>query len=389
MRPQITLGTVLLTTVLIAQDEPSRRRVDLPAGDWPVAQLIAAAAEALGCSATAIPDLREHGGPIHLPLPLTLDAATGSEALAALLHTRQLLLARDAHGGLVVHAGRPATFDWLAIAPVYVSWDSLFDHPFAAPLVTVELPRFATPRALAAVLAGKHPASGPLRVAEVDGIPFATGIPTAVIDVLCLLDAMDPDFATPPQPQPRIVVSRSRPTAVQLPAGDHLVATVLDAFAAVAGVNVVMEPRLEAAAPVVHLDEPLHLRSWEVGPLSQLLWRHRVMILNLDVGHALYEAVLVDSPEHAPPRHRASRRSVDALLELDGYITFATTHFEPNRIDMAEVWSCLHIQQRAATAQDLGIHAAQTASGVQLTGTTPELTRLLRTLTAAEQRLGG
>jgi hypothetical protein len=392
MHALFTLVPIVLAAGLFGQDAPPDRRVELPGGDWPVADLIATAAAALGQPVTLCPPtLFAHAlPPIRLPLPLTLDQATGSEALAALLQTRGLLLARHTNGSLTVHSGQPEALDWLAIAPTEVPREQLLDRPHAASLVHVQLPLRTPIGAFVATLAAQRAQNAPSpRLTLVDNRPGLTGTAEAVLEALDRLGALDAEFAELPEPTPQVVIGCNLPAPVHLPAGRHSIAAVLDAFASVAGVNVVMAQRLGTAALTVQVDAPLDLRRWELEPLSQLLWRHGVLVLDLDPGHALYEAVLVDSPEHAPPLHRASRRTTEEVLACADYVAFATVHYTPEHIDLAEVWRCLCAHQRKSGAGDLGIRALRTVDGVRLVGTSPELAELLRTLVAAERRVGG
>lgn len=389
-----TCAALLLVAPLFAQ-APAKPMLHLPAGDWTVRDLLTHAEQALRTpiAADAAELAQATGERIRLQFPMRLHPEHGQEAIAALLSARGLLLTRGADGQPEVRAtpkGRP---QWLRERAVPCSVQELLDHPFRHGVVRTEL-RTSVQAPMLTEMLRMSAASGaatPLCEAMADGI-VCTGTSDAVRLAITQVAALDPQVAATLQPaDPVSIVSMAKGKAVELPAGEHRLTDLVDLMAKNAGINIGMSPALAASTTKAMVATAQQL-DWQHGAnvLTKLLWQHRVLFLELDVRHGLYEAVLVENPRQAPPMTRASTRTVDEAIAAADITMYVSVQWKAKHLGIDKRMELVREAMRGGDANGIGMFTAcGTPDGLLLSGMSPQIAQLLTSLQAADQPTGG
>lgn len=388
---RLTCAALLLVAPLLAQTPAPAARLHIPAGTWSVRDLLTQAEQALRTPIVAEPAELALGSAtaVRLQNDLVLDPEHGREAIAALLATRGLLLTRDAAGRTEVKAAPRGKPDWLRERAVPTTVAELLEHPFRNGVVRVELATTASADMLTNLLRVAAATGNPTPTCEAAGKGIAcTGTSEAVRLAVTQLAAIDPQFAAVLQPPPPVsIVGNAKLRAVELTAGEHPITDLVDLLAANVGINVVLAPAVAAATKTVVVEKPLQL-GLQNGPiaLTTLLWQQRVLFLELDVRHGLYEVVLVDDPRQVPAVGRASRRTVDEALAAADCVMFVAVPFAARHLDNAQIMAHLRAAMGNANPKDGGfLSALGTENGVLITGLSPQVAALLRELQTADQ----
>lgn len=386
-----TCAALLLVAPLFAQAPATNQKLHIPAGDWTVRDLVTHAEQALRTPITADASelARATAEHIRLQFPLALDPEHGQEALAALLSSRGLLLTRGAGGRTEVRATPKGHPEWLRDSAAPSTVQELLDHPFRHGVVRTELRTSVAVPMLTNMLrvSAAGGAAVPICEAAEHGIT-CIGTSDAVRHAITQVAAMDPQFAATLQPTgPISIVNAAKGGPVELLAGEHPIADLVDLLARNGGINIVQSPAVAAITAQATVQEKQQL-DWQHGPntLTTLLWQHHVLLLELDVRHGLYEAVLVANPTQQPAVSRASQRTVEEALAAAGCVAFITVHFEARSLDSTQLMNTVR-QAMRGVAQNSGgsMTAIATPSGLQITGLSPRVAELLTTLQAADQ----
>jgi hypothetical protein len=383
-------AALLLVAPLFAQT-PAAPKLHIPAGDWTVRDLLTHTEQALRTpiAADAAELAQATAERIRLQFPLALDPAHGQEALAALLSTRGLLLARGEGGRPEVRATPKGKPDWLRERAVASPVQDLLDHPFRHGVVRTELRTSVDVPMLNNMLriSAAGGAATPICEAAKEGI-VCIGTSDAVRHAIAQVAAMDPQFATTLQPAgPVSIVSTAKGVPVELPAGEHRIADVVDLLARCSGFNIVLSPALAASAAKIKVAKAQQF-DWQRGPngLTTLLWQHHVLLLELDVRHGLYEVVLVDNPKQAPAVTRAAARTVEQALAAADCVLYIGVRFKAQHLDSTQLMNHVRLTMQAA-AQESSVFTTVLAmpDGLLITGLSPVVAELLQKLQAADQ----
>ena len=295
-----TCAALWLVAPLLTQAPAAGARLHIPAGQWSVRDLLTHAEQALRTPIAADASELALGSaePVGLQFDLILDPERGYEALAALLSTRGLLLSRDGEGNTEVRATPRGNPDWVSERAVSTTLADLLDHPNRHGTVRVALPTTTKADMLINLLRPAAATGGATPTCEqAENSIVCTGTAAAVLLAVNQVAVFDPVFAGAlPQQAPISIVSAAKGGPVELPAGEHRVPTLVALLAKNAGVNIVMSPAVaKLTSPVtVAKAETLDFATG-ANRLTTLLWDHRVLFLELDVRHWLYEVVLVDN----------------------------------------------------------------------------------------------
>lgn len=385
---------LLLLAAAFAQAPAARPQLHIPAGDWSVRDLLTHAEQALRTPIVADDEeLALASAPrIRLQFPLALDPTHGRDALAALLTTRGLLLTRDPMGRTEVKAVPRACADWLTERAAPTTVQALLDHPHRDSVVQVPL-RTATPlEVVQSLLRMSAARSGPApTLAKHEGGILCTGTSEAVRHTVLQLAAMDPAFAATLDQRSSVdIVNTAKGGTVELPAGEHSLADVLDLLARNGGVNIVRSPAVQAQTTKVKVGKPQSLDARTgANVLTTLLWQERVLVLDLDVRHGLYEAVLVDDPRQMPAPARASARTVDEALAAADSVAYIAVKFTVQHLDATHLMGIVRETMQAAPAGQMGTIVSTVPDGLWITGLTPTVAPLLAKLRAADEARRG
>ena len=391
---RLTCAALLLVAPLFAQ-APATPTLHIPAGDWTVRDLLTQAEQALRTPITAdATELAQATAErIRLQFPLALDPAHGQEAIAALLSARGLLLTRGANGAPEVRATPKGKPEWLREHAVPCTLQELLDYPFRHGVVRTELRTSVQAQMLTEMLrmSAASGAATPSCEAVRDGIA-CTGTSDAVRHAITQVAALDPQFAAAlPQASHVSIVGGKKGDAVALPAGDHPLVDVVDVLAKNGGFNIVLSPTLAASAAKLTTAKAQQF-DWQHGPgaLTTLLWQHRVLLLELDVRHGLYEAVLVENQRQAPPMTRASTRTVDEAIAAADCTMFIAVQWKAKHLGIDKRMELVRAAMGGGDPSGIGMFTAcGTPDGLLLSGLSPQIAKLLKALQAADQPSGG
>ena len=391
MNPTSLLAATLLVAALSAQDVPADGSI--PAGAWTVRELLARAEQALDLEITADPQQLAAATtePLRLQYPVKLDAGSGREAVAALLSTRGLLLVDDNRGDLTVKATPNGAPGWLREVAVDCTVRELLDFPHRHAVVRVELDSTVPAELLHTQLRTATVVTSDVGVPIVEpgrGGMVLTGPAAAVRHAVAIGATMDPGIAsefTAPEP-PIAILSSARGGTVELAAGTHSLRHLVDLLAKNAGIVIVASPALAASTATVVVTGPQQL-AWERGSatLLQLLWQQRVQLLELDVRHGLYEAVLVPNSRQAPGMARASRRTTDLVPGLRDMPLYIGVPFRAPHLDATTLRTRAELALRARDLDATLLAACSTPDGLWITGLATAVADLLDDLQPAEQ----
>ena len=389
-----TCAALLLASPLFAQNSAAPARLHIPAGTWSVRDLLTHAEQALRTPILA--DANElalaDAAPVRLQVELTLDPELGREALSALLGTRGVLLTRSEGGQIEARATPRGTPEWLLERAVPTKLLSLLEHPHRDSVVRVEL-QTTQPIGVLTSLLGFTAATGgatPICTPIAGGIA-CTGTSDAVLGAVTQLAAVDPQFAAMLKPLPPMsILGSARSVTVELKAGAHPLPELVDLLAKSSGINVVMSPAVAACATKVEMEKARSL-DFRTGAdtLTTLLWANQVLLLELDVRHGLYEAVLVENQRQMPALVRASRRTVEEALEATNCVMYVAVPWQPEHLDADASMVIVRNAVKSAAPGIGTLLVLGVPDGLLLAGLSPQVAALLRELRAADKAQRG
>ena len=389
-----TCAPLLLLAAAFAQAPAARPQLHIPAGDWSVRDLLTQAEQALRTPIVADDEeLAQASAPrVQLQFPLALDPEHGRDALAALLTTRGLLLTRDPKGRTEVKAVPRGRADWLAERAVPTTVQALLDHPHRDSIVKVPLQTATPMEVVRNLLRMTAPRSGPAPTLEAhDGGILCTGTSDAVRHAVLQLAAMDPAFAATLAPNAASdLVYATKGGAVELAAGEYLLADLVQLLGRQSGVNIVLSPAVQEQTAKVRVAGAQHLDARTgANVLTTLLWQERVLVLDLDVRHGLYEAVLVADPRQMPAPARASTRTVEEALAAADGVAYIAVKFTAQHLDPTQLMGIVRETMQAAPPGQMGTIVSTVPDGLWITGLSPTVAPLLAKLRAADEARRG
>ena len=372
---------LLLLSSLVAQTPtPKVPTFHLPAGEYPVLQLLQQAELAVRAPIRSkdAGDLTT-AAPIRLQCDLALPEQAWEDVLGALLATRDLVLVRDAESkGHEVLAVPNGPTDWVQERALPMSLQQLFERPaYAGPvrLVVVSTtssnlmtnmlrPYFALSKEAFSLVA----VDGGLQlVGLADTVRFATAtIASVAPDVASALPAR----ATPPWPR---VAST---TVHRLEPGAHTTVQIVDRLAKALRRNIVVAPAIATAATPIAVAEAIEGNddSFE-DQLTSLLWTAHVLVLQVSGPHGLYQAVRAE-PRSWPTSSRAQELSAAELMARPALVAWVTSTPAPGSLSQPEMLGVVRAAMGAGAPSSLTAGTTNDG-GMRLTGLSTDVAKVL------------
>jgi hypothetical protein len=387
-----TLAPWLVSASLLAQaPSPKAPTFHLPAGDYSVAQLLLQAEQAVRSPIHV--DSRDVAEvvPLRLQSALALPAEAWVDVLSALLATRGFVLVHDAanrrHEVLPTPVGTPP---WLRERARSITLAELATRRALTGPVRVELKTATDPVMLTTVLRPHLHGSGRgvlIDRADGGGVEII-GLADTVRFAVEQASAIDPACAAElpvaaPLPWPRAAHAGRH----EVPAGTYGVAAIVDHLAHATGRNIVLSPEL--AAPGGNTPNAFVLAAPIAGDafacedqLTALLWREKLLVVEVARDHGLYEIVRTGRRD-LPPSTRCQAVHTDELLarpDWIGWVTIRVTAGDRSKEDLM-----LELRTAMAAFQDRGgsVSASTTHDGLVVNGVADAVGAFLRRLQPA------